>query len=126
MCLAQGVRLGKHFLHPDPARRKHQAQDGIQANSGWCLETCSCVLHLLHSVSGGEEFLILCLPMRGLLWVCAESGCLNRMLFHLAGKYSCAFLTVRGMDGAQKRWISCVAKDFFFQSLVCVVSLPHL
>lgn len=30
------------------------------------------------------------------------------------------------MDEAEKLWISCIAKDVFFQSLVCVISLPYL
>lgn len=126
--------LGKHSLHPDPARRKHQAQHGIQANSVWCLETCSCVLQLLHSVSGGEEIFILWIPIRAFLWsVCwvwlsalLLMPVLDRMLFHLASEYSCVFQRVRGMDEAEKLWINCTAKEFFFQSPVCVISLPRL
>lgn len=130
--------LGKLLLYLDPSRRKHQAQDGIQANSIWCLETCSSVLQMFHSIYRGEQSLRLVYAPWGLSsGECAKSGSLLCCLCpSWIGWYFMWQASTNVPPWGQEGWmkqrnlqISCIAKTdkgFCYQPLFCVVPLPHL
>ena len=104
------------WIHPEGSTRHRMGFRPTRDSR--CLETCSCILQLFHSIWRGEQILRLSFTHEGFLLGSALSlgACfvgfpiLSWMVLHVARRYPCALLRVGGIDEGEKLWTNCAAK----------------